>query len=508
MTARTMLPYGDRALLVEVRDLTAVMRLSRALRRSAPEGVTDIVPAARTILLVVDPSVLSLASLRAWVASVAPDADDAGATPPRTVTIPVTYDGEDLSALADTLGVAVDYLVRAHRAAAWTVAFTGFAPGFGYLVSEEWRFDVPRREAPRSRVPSGSVALAGRFSGVYPRSSPGGWQLIGRTDVPLFTPTASSPTLLGAGDRVRFRAADASAAAPPPAAALSAPAVGAVEIIDPGPLALLQDGGRPGHLADGISRSGAFDAPAAALANRLVGNDEDEATIEVALGGFRARTHADVWVAFAGTDAELSIGGRRVDPYVATAWHAGDVLELRPYRNGLRGYLAVRGGFEVPRVLGSAATDTLSGIGPARLAPGVRVRVGTAARPVPPLDIRPWGPPPSRVELRVAPGPRRDWLTPAAQRALFASAWFVSATADRVGVRLDGPRLEWQQSGELPSEAVLPGAIQMPPSGQPIVFGPDAPATGGYPVVGVVVADDLPLLAQARPGTVVRFRNA
>jgi biotin-dependent carboxylase-like uncharacterized protein len=204
------------------------------------------------------------------------------------------------------------------------------------------------------------------------------------------------------------------------------------------------------------------------------------------------------------------VGGREVDPYAAHAWPADAELHLDWFAHGARGYLAVRGGLEVPAAVGSGSADTLAGLGPEPLRAGEVVRVGAdVAGPVPAEDLHPWGPPrDDAIDIELAPGPRADWFAPESLALLFEAVWTVSNEADRVGIRLDGPELVRTRAGELPSEGMMPGALQVPPSGRPVVLGPDGPVTGGYPVVAVVADRSRDLLAQARPGTLLRFRHA
>ena len=574
-----ILPFGQQALLVEGDSLDAVLALHRRLVASVPRGIIDVVPAARTVLVTFDPQKIAAARVRAWIeqASAAGVARSSRAARPEggerdpaalaTVELDIVYDGPDLRAVAELLGVSPEALVAAHQAADWSVAFTGFAPGFGYLVSADWGFDVPRRDSPRTQVPAGAVGLAGPFSGAYPRETPGGWQLIGTTAAPLFDPHAEQPALLTPGTRVRFRppssslsplALDSQELSPADAAqspstrpqlarrgALDAPPLSsppsevkttlrrsegtpprpehvathsehrtphifepALHIVEPGLLATIQDLGRPGHASIGVARSGAVDRTALRTANRLLGNPESAAAIEVTMGGFRAVATHDVWFAVTGAWGEIHVAGQRVDPYQAHPWRAGSELRLGALAHGARAYLAVRGGIDAPRVLGSRATDMLSGLGPARLSAGDVVAVaGEQIAEMPALAYSPWGPPADdALDIEVAPGPRADWFD--SDAALFTAGWSVSHEADRVGIRLDGPELERSRPGELPSEGMVSGAIQVPPSGRPVILGPDGPVTGGYPVIAVVTAHSLDALAQARPGTRIRFRHA
>ena len=197
-----LLPSGTTALLAELDDLEQVQGLYDALTAEPPTGVVDVVPAARTILVVVDPAVTTLAALAQALRSTTP-----GKGRPEhgdLVEVPVVYDGEDLADAAELLGWDAPELVRRHTAAVWSVAFCGFAPGFGYLVSPDWPVEVPRRSTPRTTVPRGAVALAGGNSGVYPRASPGGWQLVGRTSLAVFDLSRDPAALLRPGVRVRF----------------------------------------------------------------------------------------------------------------------------------------------------------------------------------------------------------------------------------------------------------------------------------------------------------------
>jgi KipI family sensor histidine kinase inhibitor len=197
-----VLPSGSTALLVELDGLDEVLGLYAALVAEPLEGVVDVVPAARTVLLVTDPAVTTLAAVEQAVRQARPRTDRSGRED--LVELPVVYDGADLADVAGLLEVEPAEVVRRHTGAEWTVAFCGFAPGFGYLTQDGGGWDVPRRSTPRTKVPPGSVALAGEFSGVYPRESPGGWQLIGRTDVAVFDLGRDPAALLRPGVRVRF----------------------------------------------------------------------------------------------------------------------------------------------------------------------------------------------------------------------------------------------------------------------------------------------------------------
>ena len=279
-------------------------------------------------------------------------------------------------------------------------------------------------------------------------------------------------------------------------------------VLATGPLATVQDRGRSGWASIGVTTSGAADRSASDLANRLVGNDPSAATVEVTAGGLRVRAERTLLVALTGAPAAVRIDGRAAPFDAPATLAAGRVLDLGLPPAGLRTYLAIRGGVDVPPVLGSRSTDTLSGLGPAPLRPGDRLPVGTLAAAEPFVDVAPVRAPSSSPVLHVLPGPRRDWLEPAAWTALTTQEWTVTADSNRVGLRLAGPRLVRSREDELPSEGLVPGAIQVPGDGAPVLFLADHPVTGGYPVLAVVTSADLPAAAQLRPGDTVSFRPA
>lgn len=280
-------------------------------------------------------------------------------------------------------------------------------------------------------------------------------------------------------------------------------------VLRPGPLALLQDAGRRGHAADGVGRSGAADRTAHARANLLVGNAPGAVAIEVTLGGLAVRAERELTVAITGAPAPADIDGEPAEHDTALPLVAGQTLRLRTPKVGLRSYLAVAGGIAVAPVLGSASTDSLSKLGPAPLAKGDELPIGAPT----PVTCRPALPDPTPLgepvtTLRVMFGPRDDWFTDPA--ALTTGEWQVSPQSNRVGVRLDRadpdqPALRRRRNEEIPSEGMVLGAIQVPPSGQPVLFLADHPLTGGYPVVAVVLDDDIDRAAQLRPGQRLRF---
>ena len=280
-----------------------------------------------------------------------------------------------------------------------------------------------------------------------------------------------------------------------------------LEVLATGPLALIQDLGRPGLAAVGVGRSGAADRASFRLGARLLAQDDTAAAIEVTFGGLEVRAQGTVMLALTGAPAPALVGRFRVAHLSPFVLHSGDVLRLDVPTAGLRSYLSVRGGIDVPAVLGSRSTDVLSGLGPAPLRAGDVLAVGPAPAAFPDVDVAPLRPLTNDpIAVRAEWGPRADWL--AEPDLLGTTTWTVSSRSDRVGIRLEGTALRHhpsRQDQELPSEGVVRGAVQVPPGGEPVLFLADHPVTGGYPVAAVVRDADVDRLAQAVPGQSVRI---
>ena len=460
------------------------------------------------------------------------------------------YDGPDLADVAALTGLTEAEVIERHQAGDYRVGWLGFAPGFGYLTGLDPRLQVPRLDSPRLSVPAGAVAIAGGLAAVYPAASPGGWRLLGRTNAPLWDAGRTPPALLTPGQRVRFRAVGRLPDPPPPPLVpdlvRASPARSSsetheidekpgnraadgssrwLEVLQPGPLTTIQDLGRPGLAHLGVPHSGAADAASFRLANQLAGNDEAAAALEVTLGRLALRFGFDAVVALAGAPVpvRLTAAGASpqgdpadVNPIGGTVVRipAGAILRLGSPPAGLRTYLAVSGGIDVPPVLGSRSADVHSGLGPPALRRGDRLPVGrTRSRPGQQQRrgpaLRPESPaiagPAQITDLRVLAGPRDDWFSAGALAALAGGSYQVSAASNRTGLRLTGPVLRRARDTELPSEGMAAGSLQVTHDGQPILLLADHPTTGGYPVIAVVASADLGLAAQLRPGQRIRF---
>lgn len=276
-------------------------------------------------------------------------------------------------------------------------------------------------------------------------------------------------------------------------------------VLRAGALTTVQDLGRAGHAHLGVPRSGALDEGAHRLANRLVGNPEQAATLETTLTGCALRVGRAATAAVTGAPCPVTVDGRPAAWGAALRLPAGSVLEVGAATHGVRSYLALGGGIDAEPVLGSRATDVLSGLGPSPLADGAELRLGAPTGPVPYLDAAPCAGPVRELVLPLVLGPRDTWFTARALHTLGRAAYAVSPASNRIGLRTDGPALERAREGELPSEGLVLGAVQVPPDGRPVLFLHDHPTTGGYPVIGVVPERRLAAAAQAVPGTPVRF---
>lgn len=487
----------------------AAVSLAERIPGKGLPGVLDAIPGARTLFVLFDPRVRDSAGIARTLRRLASEST-AAPRESRLFRIPVAYGGEsgpDLAAVARDLEMSPEELARRHAGADFRVAFLGFSPGFAYLTGLPSELAVPRLPSPRPRLAAGSVAIAGAYSAIYPAETPGGWRLIGRTAVSLFDPRAVPPALLAPGDRVSFqpigeeelhrRIAWGTRTEDREADAGDDPLF---EVVLAGAFTSIQGAPRFGLGSVGVPAGGAMDPDALALGNALVGNDSGAAALELTLSGPELLLRSDAVLALAGADLEAKWNRNAAPSGEAFAARRGDRLVFGRARLGMRGYVCVAGGLRSP--LPAETTR--------RLARGDIVARGPRSDAAVPASATP----PTRpavgtvLELRSLRGPQEDVLDGASAERLYRDTYRVSGESDRRGIRLEGPALGLSRSPDIPPEGTALGAIQVPANGLPIVLGPDRPVTGGYAKVATVITRDWPLLAQAPPGTAVRFRPA
>jgi KipI family sensor histidine kinase inhibitor len=524
---------GDSCWLVVVGDDISpstnahVHALRRAMEDLRPAWLVETVPGYCTLGLIVQPLQVSLQQVKEAVEKAARTTATAPPVQPRTVTIPVCYGGEygpDMDVVCQRSGLSEQEVVQRHVAAVYRCSMLGFLPGFPYLMGLDPRLATPRLATPRATIPAGSVGIAGAQTGVYPVSSPGGWNIIGRTPLIMFDPLREQASLVQAGDTVVFSPVGREefevrrsheSTCYPQICDVSESEIGGCDVLESGMLTTVQDDGRWGLQHVGIPVSGAMDRQALALGNILVGNREGSAALEMTLSGPRLFLTADALVALTGADMGLQVDGHDVPAWTAVLVRSGSVISMTGCaESGCRAWLCVAGGTDVPDVLGSHSTllrSTLGGFRGRPLHTGDHLSFHSLtswARRLDgfscPIELRPSYA--TDAPVPVLPGPQVESLTPTAQQAFLNTAWIVDNASDRMGCRLEGPRLDVAAGADVISEVIPEGAVEVTGSGLPIVMLTDHQTTGGYVKPFVVATASLGWLAQRRPGDSIRFR--
>jgi KipI family sensor histidine kinase inhibitor len=504
-----------------------VHALQRSVETLGPAWLVETVPGYCSLGLVVQPLQVSPEEVEELVSRALRNVTAAPPVQPRTVMIPVCYGGAygpDMEVVCQQFGLSEQEVVQRHAAAGYQCSMLGFLPGFPYLMGLDPQLATPRLATPRAVVPAGSVGIAGAQTGVYPVSSPGGWNIIGRTPLTLFDPSREQPSLVQVGDVVRFSPISLKefeeqqsheCTRYPQICNVAKRETGGCDVLEPGMLTSVQDDGRWGVQHMGVPVSGAMDRQALALGNLLVGNEEGAAVLEITLSGPRVVFTTGALVAVTGADMGLQVDGRDVPAWTAVLVRAGSVLSMVGSTGaGCRAWLCVAGGIDVPDVLGSRSTLLRAALGGFE---GRALRMGDSLhlRPLTwqarrldgfscPVGLRPSYAVDTPVP--VLPGPQTESLTPAARQAFLDATWTVSNACDRMGCRMEGLRLDLEGSADVISEVIPEGAVEVTGSGLPIVMLADRQTTGGYVKPFVVASAALGWLAQRRLGDSVRFR--
>jgi KipI family sensor histidine kinase inhibitor len=524
VTSPRILNAGEAAIAVEFGntidvELNARVRaLDEELAAHPFPGLIESVPTYRSLLVHFDPLAASFEEVSPHLTELASRISGGPSEPSPLKEVPTVYDGEDLDAVADHTGLSNKEVIALHQGTEYRVYMLGFSPGFAYMGMLPEAIETPRLTTPRTRVPAGSVAIAGRQTSVYPSSTPGGWSLIGRSSLTLFDAGASPPTFFLPGDRVRFvrvtQVAETTTSVPPQRSVAGEPTF---EVLDGGLLTTVQDLGRTGYQRYGVPVAGAADAKALRTANLLVGNRPDAAALECSAVGPKVKFLRTTVVSLCGADLGAVLERGDLGPWPVPSWcsflaRAGNVLMFSGRQSGCRTYVAVAGGVEVTPVLGSRSTYLASGLGGHN---GRALKKGDVL-----YALRPEGRPSSgrrwpdalipeassELTVRIVFGLQEDYFSKKTQETLVSSEYVLAPSSDRMGCRLQGPRLKHRGAGEIVTDGMVLGAIQVPPDGLPIVMLADRATTGGYPKIATVIGVDIPRLAQLMPGDKLRFQ--
>ncbi|MBO4235363.1 MAG: 5-oxoprolinase subunit PxpB [Firmicutes bacterium] len=501
-------------------------------------GILDIVPSYAAILICFDISVTNGETIKDSLEEIilSNPSSENREFEKRVIEIPVVYGGEygpDLETVATHTGLSTDEVIRLHSEPEYPVYMIGFLAGFPYLGGLNPALETPRLESPRLSVPAGSVGIADKQTGIYPVESPGGWQIIGRTDTKLYDPNSDNPFLVSAGDVIKFVPAE-------PDSIKSVPSNHkcdneskqhvdpALRILSPGPLTTIQDLGRHGYMDKGISVCGAMDCQALSELNLMLGNHPDAAGLESTFITPRIEFLKDTVFAVSGIHHPIKA-------------KAGDILESITMSTGIRTYFAFAGGIDVPIVLGSRSTDIknrIGGLEGRKLGTGDELalydqesNIHESAEKV--LDTKeslftsstielnaiavnvnsntpshtPLHSTENPVTIHITTGPQYSDLSESGISTFLNSEYIVSTSSDRMGIRFDGPSLSFteEKDGNIITDGLCPGAIQVTPSGQPILMNADCQTTGGYAKPFWLASISKRKVAQLRPGDRVRF---
>ena len=529
---------GESALLLELDPVidagvnARAVAIAAMLRAAQLPGVRDVVATFRSVGVCFDPLRGDVETLREAIQRASDAAlviDERAA-----IDIEVTYGGDegpDIGDVAAFAGCTEAEVIDRHASRIYRVFMLGFLPGFAYLGTVDDSIAAPRRDTPRTRVAAGSVGIAGRQTGIYPVDSPGGWQIIGRTTAQVFDPHRTPPALFAAGDSVRFvpgascvvpgvnlteatvrLKADATRGDAPHRADSGRGPRRSVTVLRPGLFTTIQDEGRWGYQALGVPVAGPMDVVAHRLANLIVGNARDAATLEATLLGPELRIEQPTTVAFTGADLGVMLDGADAPRYAAVACGAGSVITFGERRSGARAYVAFDGGIATSPTLGSRATHVVSRMG------GIDGRAVKAGDCLPLGDAQAGRPGANVVvesrfagraggaRLRVVAGPQDACFPPAALAAFHATRFTISPQSDRMGYRLTTDRpMPPPGTADMISDVTFIGGVQVPPSGSPILLMADRQTTGGYPQIAIVIAADLPVAGQLAPGDWLEF---
>jgi len=528
-TAARYIPFGDNGLLVEFGDVISselnsrVIALSEAIASARIQGAEELVPTFRSLLVRYNASKISYEQLVFRIRDIEKALTNAGIEKAgRKITVPVIYGGEyglDLTDVARFHGSTEEQVVKIHFRREYRVYMLGFVAGFPYLGEVADEIVTPRLETPRLKVPAGSVGIAEKQTGIYPCEAPGGWRIIGRTPLKLFNPLHQPPALLQPGDSVKFKpisekefriSEETFQMQPADRFPGNKKGIKVFQVLKPGLFTTVQDLGRYGYLRYGVPISGAMDTFSLTAANLLVANNPGAACLEITLIGSELQALTKTQIAVTGGDTSPKIDGQDVPMWQTLSLQEDEVISLGKMESGCRVYLSVGGGINTPPLLGSASTYARGGFGGIN---GRQLKTGDVIErhPTSPLkseykmaeELVPQFA--DHVRAHVIMGPQADMFSEGGINTFLSNQYKVTSEVDRMGYRLEGPMIEHRAKAEIISDALLPGAIQVPKNGKPIIMMRDAQTTGGYPKIAVTITSDLSVLGQSKPNDVIEF---
>ncbi len=536
------LPVGDKALSIEFgKEISQeanlrVLTLDESLRKKPIIGVERTLPTYRSLLIYYDPLKISLKELQELLQQLEPTLIKTKLTSGRLIKIPVIYGGKygpDLEFVAQHNNLSIEEVISLHSSTEYLVSMMGFTPGFPYLSGMVSEISAPRLTNPRLKVPAGSVGIAGLQAGIYPQDSPGGWRIIGWTSLKLYDPERVNPILLEVGDRIRFLTVNEEEAGRLAEEVEEELGVkyrvkkteeqryifkekyGTFSVQKGGVFTTIQDQGRYGYERYGVPPSGVMNLYSYRMVNRLVGNDDNEAVLEITLVGDDVEFifNNPTKVAVAGGELSIKFNGKDMPLVKGIPVKNGDVVTLTDFKKGLRCYFAVSGGIKVPEVLGSCSTYIGGSMGgfqgrilkegdiiPFKTQENIPDFITSLSLPLHPSITLP-------LRIKVVSGPQYDYFTQQGLESFFNSEYEITAESDRRGIRLSGLPVERKDSSEIVSDGTPPGSIQITGSGLPLIIMKDGPTTGGYPKIATVITPDLDLLAHVKSGDKVKFEK-
>lgn len=524
-------PAGDTSLLIKFGDeikeetVRVINKFNSMLKACNNEAIIDTIPSYCALLINYKPELLKYDTMIAFLKDLSKNIDLELSQDKEIVEIPVLYGGDkgiDINTVAEHNKLRAEDVIRIHTEPEYLIYMLGFTPGFPYLGGMNKRIATPRLEKPRLKIEAGSVGIAGEQTGIYPINSPGGWQIIGQTPVELFNVNRREPFLLKAGQYVRFKAIKEEEFNKIKAdneenrllynsTDYNQNKKGFI-IRNKGFLTTIQDKGRYGYQAFGVPVSGAMDIYSLSLANILVDNDLDEAVLEITMLGPTIEFAEDNIIAITGATLSPRINGIDVNMNTALICHKGDILSFNGIKSGSRAYIAFAGGLAVPKTMGSKSTYIKAGIGGYKgraLENNDEIGFENPRINIDNLENRRLQEQAynNNIKLRVVMGPQDDSFTEAGINTFLNSTYTVSNEFDRMGCRLEGEKIQHKKDGNIISDGIAFGAIQVPSHGMPIIMLADRQTVGGYAKIANVISADLPKIAQAKPGDKISFEK-